>query len=379
MLRNENSNIKNGATMSALSHIWDRIQRELFPFLREVLDPLTELQQKLVVILEVSAIEAYVRESRWPSVGRPKKAREALARAFVAKAVFNLPTTTALIDRIHSDKNLRRICGFERRQDIPDESTFSRAFAEFAESNLPQRVHAAIIEKYHADTLVGHISRDSTAINGREKPAKKAPTPIIQKRKRGRPKKGEVVVQKPPTVLEKQQSMTLPQILDGLPQAANFGCKKNSKGHVESWIGYKLHIDTADGGIPVSCILTSASVHDSQAAIPLSLISAARVTSLYDLMDAAYDSSIIKAHCQALGHVPIIDANRRRGEKSEMDPAKAERYKIRTVAERTNARLKDEFGGRTVRVRGPTKVMSHLMFGIVALTVDQLLQLHLLA
>jgi hypothetical protein len=34
----------NGATMDALSHIWNRIQRELFPFLREVLDPLWPAQ-----------------------------------------------------------------------------------------------------------------------------------------------------------------------------------------------------------------------------------------------------------------------------------------------------------------------------------------------
>ena len=33
-------------------------------------------------------------------------------------------------------------------------------------------------------------------------------------------------------------------------------------GYKESWIGYKLHIDAADGGIPLSCILTSASVND---------------------------------------------------------------------------------------------------------------------
>ena len=31
----------------------------------------------------------------------------------------------------------------------------------------------------------------------------------------------------------------------------------------ETWIGYKLHIDVADGQIPISCILTSASLHDS--------------------------------------------------------------------------------------------------------------------
>ena len=43
--------------------------------------------------------------------------------------------------------------------------------------------------------------------------------------------------------------------------------------------------------------------------------------------------------------------------------------------QRTNARLKDEFGGRNVRVRGPVKVMSHLMFGVLALTADQLMRL----
>ena len=45
------------------------------------------------------------------------------------------------------------------------------------------------------------------------------------------------------------------------------------------------------------------------------------------------------------------------------------------MVERVYSRLKDEFGGRTVRVRGASKVMAHLMFGVLALTVDQLLKL----
>jgi hypothetical protein len=47
----------------------------------------------------------------------------------------------------------------------------------------------------------------------------------------------------------------------------------------------------------------------------------------------------------------------------------------RSAAERVNARLKDEFGGRNVRVRGHSKVLCHLMFGILVLTVDQLMRL----
>jgi len=46
--------------------------------------------------------------------------------------------------------------------------------------------------------------------------------------------------------------------------------KKNSQGKVESWCGYKLHVDTIDGDIPVSAILSSASLTPtSQVAIPL--------------------------------------------------------------------------------------------------------------
>jgi hypothetical protein len=56
-------------------------------------------------------------------------------------------------------------------------------------------------------------------------------------------------------------------------------------------------------------------------------------------------------------------------------PAEANRYRERTVVERVDARLKDEFGGRQIRVRGAKKVMAHLMFGVLALTADQILKL----
>lgn len=75
-----------------------------------------------------------------------------------------------------------------------------------------------------------------------------------------------------------------------------------------------------------------------------------------------------------MGHVPLIDHNPRGGEKIEFAPHEALRYHERTVAERTNARLKDEFGGNHVYVRGPVKVMSHLMFGLLALSADQLMR-----
>ena len=75
-------------------------------------------------------------------------------------------------------------------------------------------------------------------------------------------------------------------MLEEIPTACDRGSKCNAQGYKVSWNGYKLHLDTACCGVPVAALLSSASMHDSRAAIPLSLMSAARVTNLYDVMDA---------------------------------------------------------------------------------------------
>ena len=127
-----------------------------------------------------------------------------------------------------------------------------------------------------------------------------------------RAKKGEERPAPAPTRLEKQRTMTLEEMLKDIPAGCDKGAKKNSKGDLMYWTGYKLHLDTIDGGIPVSAIVTSASVHDSQVAIPLATLTATRITHCYDLMDAAYDAPEIIEHSKSLGHVPLIDKNPRR-------------------------------------------------------------------
>ena len=89
-------------------------------------------------------------------------------------------------------------------------------------------------------------------------------------------------------------------------------------------------------------------------------------------MDAAYDAAQIHDQSRELGHVPIIDKNPRGKEVITMAPHEALRYNERTAAERCNSCLKEEFGGCSVMVRGADKVMLHLMFGILALSADQL-------
>lgn len=369
-----------------LSRRWFEIQGTLFPHMTEQVGPLTKHHEQLISVLEFARIEDLLRRN-YGLVGRPEEDRRAIFRAFIAKSVFKLATTVLLREYLLNDPTARRICGFQSRRHVPSESTFSRAFHDFAAKGLPDRVHEILIEKYQSDRLIGHVSRDATEIEARERvdPARKETMKIQakaaaqkagQKSKRGRPKKGEIRPPAPLPRLEKQLYMTIEEMLEDLPTVCDIGTKRNSKGHTNSWKGYKLHLDTADGGIPISAILTSASVHDSQVALPLATITAKRVTNLYDVMDSAYDSVIIRGYSRVLGHVPLIDFNKRSPKDTRaFAPHEAERYKQRSVAERMNARLKDEFGGRMIFVRGALKIKAHLMFGIIALTVDQLIRL----
>ena len=381
---------------------WNAIQFDLIPRLASEM-VLTPKLEKVIHILDFVRVEEHV-SSTWCGIGRPPAVRAWMANAYVAKSVLDITNTRNLIDRLKIDRSLRRICGFSLCTPLPSESTFSRAFEEFAETGLAERTHAALIKEHLGDKLIGHISRDGTAIHARERPANTMPEIIEPKSsaqsaldlgdkdgvaaaplasttvpvhtpKRGRPRKGEArpPAKEPP--IARQRKQILPQMLSEIPTACDRGAKCNAQGYKIAWNGYKFHIDTADCGVPISALLSSASMHDSRAAIPLSLISAQRVTNLYDLMDAAYCCVEIHDHCRSLGHTPLIDHNPRGGVKEEFEPADAVRYRERTVAERINARLKDEFGGRHLMVKGPEKVKSHLMFWILALSADQLMRL----
>jgi hypothetical protein len=372
---------------------WGHIQASLFPEMREELDPLTEKLERLIHILDDLDLEAVVRMPL-RGQGRTLQDRTAIARAFVAKAVLGLSTTRDLLDRLQTDRTLRRICGWERRDQIPSESTFSRAFDELARDQATERLHADLVRRGFDGHIVGHVARDATDIDARERPPKDPPDdpgapPPKPKRPRGRPRKGEEPPPKPKTRLERQLTQSVAGMFAELPRHCSIGTKRNSKGHTTSWIGYKLHLDVADSLVPVSALVTSASLHDSQVAIPLARITAQRVSYLYELMDAAYDAKAIVENSRMAGRIPLIDSNPRSGKEAKaeraterrrrdclnLSDAKDQRYNERTNAERAIGRLKDEFGGQCLRVRGHLKVACHLGFGILALTAESLIRL----
>ena len=358
--------------MSDLCAIFHHLPRQLFPSLANEIGTFSALDQQFCEVIALIDLGRFTRRYEWCGNGAPPCPRPWLAHAFIAKSVYQFPTTAALLDALQTRPTLRRLCGWESAGDIPSEPTFSRAFTAFAEDQLPQQIHEHMVKIHAGPKLVGHVSRDAPAIEAPERPAPKPAAAPMPPKKRGRPKKGEIRPAPPLKRLEIQPARTLAENLADLPTRCAVGCKRNSKGHQESWIGYKLHLDTIDGDVPISAVLTGASVHDSQVAIPLAQMAAQRVTSLYDLMDSAYDAPPIHAFSQRLGHVPIIDPNPRGGDKVPLAPAQAERFKERSAAERVNSLLKGRYGGRWVRVRGAAKVMCHLMFGLVALTATAL-------
>ena len=256
--------------LSQLSDLRGRLQDDLFPYLEESLGLLGPKYRQLVTVFEMAPVSAFL--TRCPGGrGRPPADRVPLARAFVAKAVLNIPSTTHLIERLEHDKTLRRLCGWQRLGAVPSEATFSRAFAEFAASALAARMHEAVIVATHEDRLVGHISRDATAIEAREKPVK---VEAARRCRRKRPpQKGEPGYE---TVrrLVRQQSMTLIEMLADLPKHCAVGIKPNAKGHKTAWTGYKLTLlnwqrvfgDSdisyawVTGAVPVGSLLMAATV-----------------------------------------------------------------------------------------------------------------------
>jgi len=339
----------------------EALQGWLFPAMEAELGGLDEKHRKFTAICASVREDFPAAKFAWCGNGRPPVSRWSFFKAFMAKAEWNFRTTAALVAELAARPALRRICGFGDAGDIPSESSFSRVFAQFKDDGTARKVFEKYIGRTFAGALIHHASIDSTAVHAREKPAATDPEAAG-----------------PSSRLAAQPSMCADENLRELPTQCDVGVKRNSKGFKESWRGYKLHLAVADGDIPVAMWLTSASLHDSQAAIPLMQKAAGVCPSLYHLMDAGYDAAPIRDYSRSMGSVPIIPVNPRRlgaGNAPEMEPDRAGRFKRRSGVERVNSHLEDGHGGRSVYVRGHAKVFLHLAFGVLVIAVEQVLRL----
>jgi hypothetical protein len=383
------------STSTGISNMWIKIlnlEKTLFPAIKKELqlEDLSNKEQKLIRILDFAEIEKHVNVN---VVTNPPKDREQIARAFIAKSVYNLQTTRDLIDRLHIDKTLRVICGWRYVSNIPSESKFSRVFTEFSEQKLAQKTQERFVSEYLSNRIFFYSASDSTQIDLKEKPVKVEKEKPKQK-KRGRPKKNEIREPVKPKILEQQKELqTVDENLSLVSTACGVGVKQNSKGNREVWIGGKLHICAVDGDIPITAFYSGANVHDSSVALPLMQETSNRVNYFYDLQDAGYDADIIRAFSIQLGHRPIIDINPKNSKelKAKIELIQHERktfkylhqhlscddehYNQRSMVERVNKYLKDDFGCKTIYYQGATKVASVLAFGILSVCIHQSLKL----
>jgi len=380
---------------SSLSKIWLRVvnlENSLFPALKEELrlEELSYKEQKLISILDFAQIEKNVTVV---SITNIPKDREEIARAFIAKSVYNIQTTRDLIDRLHHDRALRILCGWRYKSDIPSESKFSRVFKELSDMKIAQKTHETFVKEYLSEKTFFYNATDATKIPLRQKPVKmekEKPKP----RKRGRPKRGETREPIKPTILNQQKQMqTVEEKLVLVSTDCSVGVKQNSKGNREVWVGGKLHISAVDGDIPITAFYSGANVHDSSVALPLMQETSKRVNYLYDLQDAGYDADAIREFSAKLGHRPIIDINPKNSKvlKEKIELMKyenktftylnrhlncdKEHYNQRSMVERVNKYLKDDFGCDKIYYQGATKVASVLAFGILSICIHQSIKL----
>ena len=380
--------------ISTLSKMWLKVinlENSLFPQLTEQLGVLSPKEQKLIKILDFAEIEKYVCTT---SKTNPPKDREQIARAFVAKSVYNFQTTRDLIDRLHVDKTLRILCGWRYKNSIPSESKFSRAFKELSDLNIAQKAHERFVKEYLSEMTFFYNATDATKIPLREKAVKKKKTEKIKYRA-GRPKKGETREPIKPKILEQQRDMqTVDEMLSLVSTDCGVGIKQSSKGNREVWIGGSLHISAVDGDIPITAFYSGANVHDSSVALPLIQETSKRVNYMYDLQDAGYDADIIREFSIKYNHKPIIDINPKNSQtlrdkielrKHEETIFKSlhnrhldldrEHYNQRSMVERVNAYLKDSFGCNKIYYQGGDKVASVLAFAILSICIHQSLKL----
>lgn len=102
---------------ATLSSYWCAFQAQLFPLIEQDIGPVGERYQRFIAVLEFVRVEQFLPPAS--SRGRPLQDRAALARAFIAKAVFHLATTRELLERLANDRPLRRLCGWQSRRALP--------------------------------------------------------------------------------------------------------------------------------------------------------------------------------------------------------------------------------------------------------------------
>ena len=342
--------------------LWGSLAQGLFPFMMNEVGDLTEKNKLFVTVCEAVVKPEDFEYAKRKDTGRPPVDRMAVFKAFLFKAVHDVPSTKELIERLKLEPQSRRLCGWLWPENVPCESSFSEVNGEFTERGFSEKWFDDYVKEF-----IGSDGRKSVSYDS-------APVPVRAHASNRKRMLAELDPDQPEpgSRIEWQADQDADIAMAELPQDCDWGAKRDAHGKPKHWKGGKIHAAVTDDGIPVAVAYTSASLHDSQAMIPLMKKASERVAHVYDLADAAYDSATIRRSVIEEGNTPVIDYNRRKAEDApRMTADEQDVYKARGNDERFFAHLIDAHGGRHVRVRDPKKVWQHLMYGVLVIAVEQ--------
>ena len=207
----------------------------------------------------------------------------AMIQSLVIRIVERIPTVKDLVKRLKYDLIFRLDCGFLLSDSVPSEASYSRMVDVISQSDVfvgmnDDLIRAAFTEGFLADE---HVSYDATHFEARDasKPSeKKEKVP----KKRGRKSKEEraawlaeqAEIEANLTTYEKklEDQLTIPTatLWQDIPIEPKWGVKKNSDGKNTFWFGFKGHLAVSTKSqYIVACLMSSGSLSDSKAAIPL--------------------------------------------------------------------------------------------------------------
>jgi hypothetical protein len=303
--------------------------------------------------------EERIQLTRFHSVGRKGYNLFPIFGILMLKLMYHERTMKETLQHVEENMNLRDILGLPQ---VPSEASMSRLSRKIEAIVSISAMHERLIGVYDEGMgrIIGHLSMDSTTIEAREKPFKKEKAPPEPPKKRGRKAKGSVEEKEYLERLAREEEARLQylaatpeKLIAELEMRCSITAKKNSKGKIQYFIGYKAHIATDDFGVPISFVVTGACVHDSKVAVPLLKAVYDLTDYFYILLDKGYICPAVNDYADMIERPVIIDRKTYKGKDPiPLEPAAAQRYKARTIVERTNSELKDGYLPDKIYKRG---------------------------
>lgn len=255
----------------------------------------------------------------------------AIIYSLIARIVERIPTIKDLLKRLREDILFRLDCGFSLAESLPSAATYSRLIQKLSQSDALEQVSQNVVQLALKEGFISDdtIAIDATHIEARDRAPKKQKiehAPTLPK-KRGRKSKAEREV----WLLQKQQEEAQKSIYEKkiedqlhvsyeilreqMPITPTWGVKCNSEGKNLNWYGYKGHLAVTPSQYIVGALLSSGSLHDSKAAIPLLKGLEAQFPTYrfrYATMDAGYDYEPIYEEVRKRKAQAITAYNRKR-------------------------------------------------------------------